>query len=218
MGRELNPKLKKYIDDKLAGHGAAQEIIDLYKGHSKPFTKQEALDVRQLLVYVAETMVGIREEPKNSNTGKMVSLIQDTLDDMTSTAAWCSKFTNTCIAYVEETLKIKSDVYASGSCWSTWSKTPKSMRVKRYPDVGALMLMQKGTDGTYQGTGGHVEIVVRYDHEKKEIHCIGGNTSNSADVEPNGDGVYRTLRKDTRHKFDGVKTNKLLILGFIKPF
>lgn len=190
--RQLDPKLTAFLDKKLAQNGAAQDAI-------------KRKDARSLMIYAAESCVGIREE--GSNRGPMVSLIQDTVDGPDH-VAWCMSFVQTCIAYAELKTGVKSPIAAGEHCLTVWQSTPKAQRVKIVPLPGAIVIWQHGSS-----TSGHTGIVTEW--KGKVFEAVEGNTGGGitakGTVVREGDGVYMTERNAT-----GTGTMK--VVGFLKPF
>lgn len=215
-GRELNPKLIKILDKRLEGNKAALEIVANKDNYSPSVKKKRA---REFLGYLPPLCVGVREIPKNSNKGPEVSLYQDVTGTEESADAWCMRFVQVLIAYVEYKLDIDSPLYASGSCWRVWTKTPLSQRVKVRPAKNAIIIWQNG-NGIKQGSSGHTGFMMEMSEDGKSMITIEGNTN--AGLAPNGDivneggGVYRSERKVIMH--DGKHSKKQKLVGFLKPF
>jgi hypothetical protein len=125
----------------------------------------------------------------------------------------CMFFSQTCIAYVEHTLGVKSPLHASGHCLTVWNKTPASQRVKIHPLPGAIPIWRHG-----KTTNGHTEVLLAADN--KTMHCVGGNTSGAdgtGKVTREGNGVFYTER--SMQGFPNVKTQSgMILVGFLKPF
>ena len=189
--RKLEPEMFEFFEAKLKNHGAAQETQD----------------PRKLLVYAAETCVGIREVGGN-NQGRMVRLIQETVGRAEG-EAWCMSFVQTCIAYVETKLKITSPIPASEHCMTVWNSTPKYLRVKSVPLPGAIIIWRRGA-----GPAGHTGIMTEWHRTSSSFEAIEGNTESGlagGKVERDGGGVYLTERSRSG-------TSSMKIMGFIKPF
>lgn len=194
--RNLHPNLKKYMDERL-----------LPLPHVKDAIRQK--DARALLVYASLVFVGVREVGGN-NKGPIVELIQLTVGGKAEREAWCMGFVQTCIAWVEVTLGIKSPIIASEHCLTTFNAAPAKLRVNFAPLPGAVCIWQHG-----ETSNGHTGIVEAYHIEKKVMYLIEGNTTQGVDkngvINRDGGGVYRTMRK-----IDGQGDMK--VLGFLKPF
>jgi hypothetical protein len=191
--RQIEPKLVKYIDAKLAGNGLAQDAF-------------ERKDARQVFVLAAQACVGIKEK-SGRNDGEMVELIQETVGGA-SGEPWCMALIMSCLAYAEVKCGVKSPLMATEHCQTLWQKTPKSQRVKLAPLAGAIAIW-----GDVGKSSGHTEIVLSAD--AKSFQAIGGNTSGTTKpgqaVNRDGNGVFYTVRSMK-------STAKRKLLGFLKPF
>ncbi|MFN8738713.1 MAG: CHAP domain-containing protein [Pirellula sp.] len=191
--RKIEQKMVEFLDERLAKHGAAQEAI-LEK------------DARNLFIYAAEVCVGIREKSGN-NDGPMVELLQETIGSA-SNEAWCLSFVQTCLAYVEFKTGIKSPIFASEHCLTTWEKTDKKQRVKIRPLPGAIIIWQHG-----KSSNGHTGVLTEWN--VSEFLAIEGNTTSGlrpdGSIERDGGGVYATKRNS---KANG----EMKVVGFLKPF
>ena len=193
VSRQLDFKMAVFIDDRLKDVGLAQRAI-LQK------------DARALFIEAARCCYGIREQGGN-NSGPTVELIQETVGGH-SREAWCMSFVQTCLAYVEEKLKVKSPILVSEHCLTVWSSTPKEQRVKFFPLPGAIAIWRHGSS-----SNGHTGIVLGADD--KTFHSIEGNTEHGEDpngkVVRDGGGVYFLER--SMHP-----TGDMKLVGFLKPF
>lgn len=191
--RKITDKAFNHIDAKLKLNGAAQDAI-LRK------------DARSLLNYAAEACVGIREVGGN-NKGPLVQEIQKTSNGSANSEAWCMAFVQTMIAYVERKLGVKSPIYNSEHCMTTWRNTPKAQRVKLVPLPGAIIIWKKGTSDS-----GHTGLVMEF--AGKTFEAVEGNTESGViggKVERDGGGVYRTQR-------NSKGTGSMKVVGYLKPF
>lgn len=191
--RNIEKKMLDFLDAKLAGNGLAQEAI-------------AKKDPRTVFVLAAQACVGIRESGGN-NKGPMVELIQETIGGA-DREPWCMSFVQTCLAYAEKKTGIKSPIFPSEHCVTTWNRTPKSSRVRRVPAAGAIAIWQYPP-----GASGHTEIL--YEYHGKKMNLFGGNTTSGlkkdGTIEREGGGVYFTERPTN-------STKKMKLLGFLKPF
>ncbi len=193
--RNIESKMVKYLDDKLAKNGLAQEAI-------------KKKDARTLFVLAAQSCVGIRESGGN-NKGPMVELIQETIGGA-DREPWCMSFQMTLLAYAELKTKVKSPLVASEHCLTVWKDSPKSSRVKMFPAMGAIIIWQHGTS-----QAGHTGVFLEAVDGDKNMLCIEGNAE--AGLKPdgtinrNGGGVYATKRSMT-------KNGNMKVLGFLRPF
>ncbi len=191
--RKIEPKLVKYIDDRLKTNGLAQDAL-------------KRKDARGLMVQAASALVGIKEK-SGRNDGAMVELIQETVGSA-SGEAWCMAMIQSLIAYAEVKTGKKSGVYPSELCYAVWHKTPVGSRVKILPLAGAIAIWNDTGKTT-----GHTEMVLSSDG--KTFTAIGGNTGGTTKpgerVEANGNGIYYTVRSTK-------PTAKRKILGYLVPF
>lgn len=161
---------------------------------------------RDLLVQVAPCGYGIREK-SNRNDGPDVEAIQETVGGH-SNEAWCMAYVQTCIAYVEKVLGVKSPIAVGEHCLTVWGETAKVQRVKHIPLPGAIAIWRHGNT-----SNGHTGFVLACDD--KVFQSIEGNTTSGTD--PNGEivreggGVYFNRR--------ALKpTGSMKLVGFLKPF
>lgn len=190
--RKIEQKMIDFIDQKLAGNGAAQEAI----------LKRDA---RAIFIYACEACVGIREVGGN-NKGPMVELIQETIG-RAEREAWCMAFIQTCLAYAENKSGQISPIAASEHCMTVWRSTPPKQRVKTFPLPGAIIIWKKGSTDS-----GHTGAVSEW--RGQSFEAIEGNTEQGilgGKVERDGGGVYMTERKATG-------TGMMKVVGFLKPF
>lgn len=196
--RAIKKDMIKWLDEKLAGNGLAQQAI-------------KEKNPRLLMIEAAKACVGIREKT-NSNDGPMVELVQSTIGGANQ-EAWCMAFVQTCISYAELKTKTVSPLWVSEHCLTTWNKSPKKQRVKRHPLPGAIAIWRHGAS-----TNGHTGIVLGADD--KIFTAVEGNTTagKSGDkIVREGGGVYYTER--SMQKFPEVTTKSgMILVGFLKPF
>jgi len=170
--RKIEPAMVAWIDKKLALNGAAQKAI-------------ADKDARSLMIYAAESCVGIREIGGN-NRGPMVQLIQETVV-RAENEAWCMSFVMTMIAYAEVKTGVKSPLKATESCADLRKNTPKSQWVKAVPAPGAIVIWLK-SNGL-----GHTGIMTEW--KGKTMLTVEGNTESGlnpkGEVERDGGGTYR---------------------------
>ncbi len=192
-GKKIEPKMIEFLLAKLKENGLFQDAVN----------KRDARTVMRL---AAQVCVGIREQGGN-NKGPMVELIQETLGGA-GAEAWCMSFVQTCVAFAEYATGVKSPIYASEHCMTTWNNTPKAQRVSSIPAAGAIIIWQHGSS-----TSGHTGIVEACDGVN--FTAFEGNTESgvnpSGSVVRDGGGVYHTKRS-----LKGAGTMKLV--GFLKPF
>ena len=192
--REIELEMVKFLDEKLANNGLAQHAI-------------KTKDGRLLFRLACEACVGIREKGGN-NKGPMVELIQKTIGGAVQ-EAWCMAAMQTCIAYAETKLRIKSKFFASEHCLTSWRNTPKELRVIYFPLPGAIIIWQHG-----ETESGHTGCVVEADAKTKTMFTVEGNTDSGISegrVERDGGGFYANHRST-------IKNGSMRVVGFLKPF
>ena len=190
MARKITEKMLKFIDDKLKNHGAAQLAI-------------KNKDARSLFIHAAEACVGIKESGGN-NKGLYVVELQKTVDNKAQSEPWCMAAVQTWLAYVEHKTGVKSPIFNSEHCMTTWRKTPTAKRVKKIPAAGAIIIWKNGNTDS-----GHTGIVKDFQGDKKNFESIEGNTG-SGNMR-DGDGIY--IRQRSK-----VKNGSLVIQGYLIPF
>lgn len=193
--RKIQPEMFAYIDARLASNGLAQDAI-------------KNRNARQLLIEAAGCCVGIREQGGN-NEGPLVELIQRTIGGA-SGEAWCMSFVQTCLGYVEQKLKLVSQVVATEHCLTCWSGATKDQRVQYLPLPGAIVIWRHGSSQS-----GHTGILREFDAPKARMRVIEGNTESGltpgGKVERDGGGVYHTMRST-------AGSGEMKVVGYIKPF
>jgi len=192
-GRSLEKELFAEFDKKMRTNPMAMEAIK----RDMP---------RPLLCEVAKSQIGVREIGGNNN-GPMVRLYSMTIGSH-SREAWCMAFVESCIAYVETKMNIKSPLFPSEHCMTVWNETSKTQRVKYHPLAGAVVIWRHGTSSS-----GHTGILL--DCDEKMFHAVEGNTeggvSTRGSVVRDGGGVYLSARNKTG-------TGSMKVVGFLKPF
>lgn len=187
MPRSIKPELVAFIDDKLKNNGSAQLAM-------------KNRDPRNLMIYAAEACVGQTESGGN-NRGKFVEICQKTTDNYAGGEAWCMSFVQSMVAYAEFKTGVKSSLFPSEHCLTTWSKASAADRVKKIPAPGAIIIWQHG-----KTQNGHTGFVMEY--SSKVMETVEGNTGSDF---RDGDGVYQKNR-------DPKSNGNMKVLGFIIPF
>ncbi len=192
-GRKMSPELASFFIKRL-------EKLPAY---------QRALvnrDAREIFFLAAQCAEGVREKGGN-NKGYEVELFQKVLGGA-SQEAWCMAFVQACLAFAEYATGIKSPIFASEHCMTTWGKTKVDQRVNDIPLRGAIVIWRHGTS-----TSGHTGVVETCDgvtFTAYEGNTEGGFNESGAIVREGG-GVWHTKRK--------VKTTgSMKLIGFLKPF
>ena len=154
------------------------------------------------LIAEASKWVGIQEKG-GDNKGPEVEMFQKYVDGKAEGESWCLCFVQYCLGQVETSEKIRTRLFKTEHVMTMWNKTPQELRLNK-PKEGCIVVWNfKGT------TSGHCGVITKVLPEK--IETIEGNTSNSLDVDREGDGVYKKERSlNTK--------GKMKIVGFLDPF
>ena len=139
---------------------------------------------------VAQSQVGVQEQPKGSNSGPEVNAYLKSVN-LGPGYAWCQAFVHWCY---EQAAGIGCPVVKTGGvllCWNNTSTAKKVMVVeaKQRPELiepGMQFVMQFA-----HGTG-HTGIVEKVDAAARLIHTIEGNTNDDGSRE--GYEVARRVR------------------------
>lgn len=192
--RKIQPELVSYIDKRISWEGLAQYHL-------------QTKNARGLMVEAAKACVGIKELT-GRNDGRLVELIQKTVDGKAKGEAWCMAQVQSMIAYAEFKTGVRSPLMATEHCLTLWNGTPIEQKVRISPLAGAIAIWRHGTT-----TNGHTEIVL--DCDESVFNAVGANTSGVVDpskpINREGNGVFYTKR--SRFGEGDMK-----LLGFIKPF
>jgi hypothetical protein len=154
------------------------------------------------LVKIAEQYIGVKELGENS--GPEVEKFQMAVDGKASGESWCMAFVQYCILELEQKTNKRSNIFHSEHCLTTWNKSPIELR-RTSPEPGYIVIWKHG-----QTANGHTGIVSKVIGSVK-FESIEGNTSDSACVNRNGDGVYRKIRNID-------PAGEMKIIGFLVPF
>lgn len=165
------------------------------------------IDFDKLLIAEATKYLGTKESAYND--GPMIREFQKAVDGIADRESWCMAFAFYCIKAVEEQTKRKSWLFRSERCMSVWTRSPIESKIK-FPEAGALAIWQNySSTGTPLGTG-HVGIVVELLSDQS-FRTIEGNTSDSSGLNPDGDGVYKKIRRT-------AKVGRFRLMGFVRPW
>ena len=164
------------------------------------------IEPRDALAQVAEQYVGVHEEGDNS--GPLVESFQRAVDGKAEREPWCLAFCFFCLDQVTEHSGICSGLYRTESVMLLWAKTPKQW-IRQKPAKGLIAIWQERRNSRL----GHAGIVVATQSGGKLFWTVEGNTSPSSEVDRQGDGVYRKLRKGY-----SVPGSQMILLGFLDPF
>lgn len=141
----------------------------------------------ELLMHVAEACVGVHEEG-GDNQGSTVQLFQSVIS-APQRQSWCMDFVQACIAYVEYRMNVGSPLAATELCLDLWNKSSRFRSVSE-PKTGDIIIWQLGNT-----EHGHTGFIVKPATILNPLHqTIEGNTSDSSELNANGDGVYNKFR------------------------
>lgn len=154
--------------------------------------------LEELIIRAARTLVGTTE----ASAMPIVDLIRSTIAHPWG-EAWCMDFVQTCIAYAEAVDTRQSDIVSSESVLDTWARS-KLYSSTLVPKPGDVIIWQLGQSGE-----GHCGIITGMDSLCYDT--IEGNTSDTADIDRNGRGVFAKRRAK-----GGTKT--FTEVGFLRVF
>lgn len=178
-GRELNPKLKSYIDDRVFASGIPDSIAKR--------------DGTEILIDAARALIGVKESG-GDNKGPVVSWMQGTCG-IAEGQPWCMALAQSCVAYAETYSGRISQLYAGEFVRSVWNNTPGILK-RKVPERGVLTIWQMGNT-----IRGHCNICVGVSGDFQM--GVEGNTSDGKGMNRDGDGCF--LRKRSIFSTDGFK-------------
>jgi hypothetical protein len=175
-----------------------QELFDKIKStllKYKPIEYQHAHDLKDgnELVYLANKaldLMQVREVPLNSNAGRDVSLIQDTVGGPDH-SAWCVSQQQSCVAFAEKDLGITSKLYATESC-ADLRAHENGMKIPFENSKRGDLLIFKKPSGL-----GHIGCFVRWIDMMKSAVTLEGNTTSGKvgdKIVRDGGGSYQCER------------------------
>ncbi len=176
-----------------------QELFDKIKStllRYKPIEYQHAHDLKDgnELVYLANKaldLMQVREVPLNSNAGRDVSLIQDTVGGPDH-SAWCVSQQQSCVAFAEKNLGIISKLYATESC-ADLRAHENGMKIPfEQSKRGDLWIFKHSKTGL-----GHIGCFVRWIDMMKSAVTLEGNTTSGKvgdKIVRDGGGSYQCER------------------------
>lgn len=142
-------------------------------------------------VKIAQSQMGVMEDPPGSNRGEKVEAYQASVGIGAGTF-WCAAFLYWCFEQASKNLGRKNPVLKTGHCMTHWrdtagKKIPATDAVNKTSLVkpGHIFIINTG------GSHGHTGLVEKV--EGGIIHTIEGNTNPSGSS--NGIGVFRNMRK-----------------------
>ena len=162
-------------------------------------SEKSTLEIRKKLTAIAKSQVGVREVPKNSNTGPDVLKYQRATWLDGTGWAWCAAFIDWCIKEWGKDGDILNALGKLPSSFETWRpKTAGAWDLENWAEQNKVRLYEgKELKNLVLHTGdiviykfSHVGII--HDDEGDKIFTVEGNTSPSGSRE--GGGVYSLTR------------------------
>lgn len=146
------------------------------------------------VIRIANTQLGVREDPPNSNRGKDVAkyLKSVGLDANSGHYSWCMAFVYWCFKEAFDKLGKPNPLVKTGGVLRQWNET-KSKKIKKADAINNPSLVKPGFVfiRNHGGGKGHTGIVVAVNGGY--IETIEGNSNNNGSRE--GVGVFRLTRK-----------------------
>lgn len=149
-----------------------------------------------------------KEEPKGSNTGRMVNQYLSSVG-LKPGLPWCAAFVYYIFDQATRRLHVKNQLPKTGGVMNMWNSADKNLKIqasqaKANPGLirpGQIFIMTRPGKGL-----GHTGIVIGVDVNKREIITVEGNTNDQQSGEGDRVGV-------NRRKIDGAN-----LVGFIDYF
>lgn len=182
--RKLHPDLKAWFDSRLL--------------NPEPLPFHDPKNPVKMFLLTALAANGVSEI--GDNRGPLIELFQSTIGKPEG-EPWCMSFIQSCVAYVES-FGFKSAVFPSEHCLTVWTNSTTRRPIE--PTAGDMVIYRLG-----DSTRGHAEIITAVN--ARTYSTIGGNTSDSAEIEREGEGVFQKERLR-----GGYKTMREL--GFLRVF
>lgn len=146
------------------------------------------------VIRIANTQLGVREDPPNSNRGKDVGkyLKSVGLDANSGHYSWCMAFVYWCFKEAFDHLGKPNPLVKTGGVLRQWNET-KNKKIKKADAINNPSLVKPGFVfiRNHGGGKGHTGIVVAVNGGY--IETIEGNSNNNGSRE--GVGVFRLTRK-----------------------
>lgn len=143
------------------------------------------------IIRIAETQIGEREKPLNSNKTKYGKWFG--FDGV----AWCGMFVSWCYAQAGFPLPKIGFTKGYAGCQTAVAYFKKNNQITKSPVEGDIVFFDWNADGRYDHTG----IFVKWINDK-EFHTIEGNTAVGNDS--NGGTVMKRVRKNKNVLFAHV--------------
>ena len=167
-----------------------------------------SVERRALLVEEAKRWIGIQEV--GNNRGQIIDLMHR-ITKVPAGSPWCMSFVQFCISAVDRQSaaifegSAPSKIKNSAHVLTVWNEAPETLKSKR-PRTGDIAIWrQRGT------SSGHTGIVIAVPADGSTFESVEGNTSPSASVDREGDGVFLKRRLIN-------PTGSMELLGFLRPW
>lgn len=180
------------------------------------------------LVELAKSQIGVHETG-GENSGEIIEMYQRVIG-RAEKEPWCIAFIQWCVRQIDLKFGGKTILLPTESSQMLWLKTPTSARIVK-PVPGCIVVWTKWTtvsagphkpfDPTYVPQPkdiplsiGHGGIVV--DPFQKEgvdfVSTVEGNTSDSAGINRDGDGVF------LKSRLEQITTGSMRTTGYLLPW
>jgi hypothetical protein len=179
------------------------DISDASKESMDQIQTKKSFLLREALFWIGS------RESGGDNQGETIKLFQGAVTRPQG-QSWCMDFVQFCVKRIDDLCDTAfptwepSTIFRSESCALVWAKSPTALRVDG-PAPGCIVIWQHGQTGL--GHCGIIETVL----PDGTFQTIEGNTSDSEEINREGDGVYQKIRNP---KGDG----NLQIVGFLSPW
>ena len=142
-------------------------------------------------IKIAQSQIGVMEDPPGSNRGAKVEAYQDSVGIGAGTF-WCAAFIYWCFQQACENAGRRNTVLKTGHCMTHWNRTP-GKKIAAADAVNKPSLIKPGHIFIINtgGANGHTGLIEKV--EGGFIHTIEGNTNPSGSS--NGIGVFNNVRK-----------------------
>ncbi len=166
----------------------------LFKETDVPQVQAPTNDLFTEVLKIANSQLGVRENPPNSNRGPEVSkyLKSVGLNANSGSYSWCMAFVYYCFDEAFKKMGTSNVLVKTGGVLSQWNNT-KNRRIKKADAVNNPSLVKPGFVfiRNYGGGKGHTGIVTSVNGGY--IETIEGNSNNNGSRE--GVGVFKLTRK-----------------------
>lgn len=166
----------------------------LFGADSITVTEDAANPLLTETLKIAQSQVGVMEDPPGSNRGTQVEIYQASVG-IGPGSYWCAAFLYWCFQQASNNLNRRNPVLKTGHCMTHWNNTP-GKKILAADAVNKPSLVKPGHIFIINtgGSHGHTGMIEKV--EGGFIHTIEGNTNPSGSS--NGIGVFRNMRKIAR--------------------